>query len=263
MQPRRVIVHYHILKNAGTTVDAIFRRALGAEAIGHIEGPHPWTVVLRDELSRFIQQHAALRVASSHQARLPTPEIDGVAIYPVLFLRNPIDRAGSVYEYERALPADSPSLGAPIARERPFSDYVRWRLQDGNGAVIRNFQVVHLAARMTDMRTAIATGDDLAVARARLAALPVFGLVERFDASLSRMDAYLRPAIGASLAKDFQVENRSPRRKSTLNERLDDIRAELGEALYQELIEKNEQDLRLYAAAQTLFEKPPTFAPPS
>jgi hypothetical protein len=252
-----------MLKNAGTTVDAIFRRALGAEAIGHIEGPHPWTVVARGELSRFIQQHAAVRVVSSHQARLPAPEIDGVEIYPVLFLRNPIDRVGSVYEYERSLPADSPSLGAAIARERPFSDYVRWRLQDGNGAVIRNFQVVHLAGRMTDMRTAIATGDDLAVARARLAALHVFGLVERFDTSIARMDEYLRPAVGAPLGNDFQVENRSPRRKTTLNERMDNIRAELGEALFQELIEKNEQDLRLYTAAQTVFETPSMRAPPS
>jgi hypothetical protein len=256
---RRIVVHYHIFKNAGTTVDGVFRRALGVEAIGRIEGPHPWNTVANDDLKRFIQERIELRVVSSHQARLPAPEIDGVEIYPVVFLRNPIDRVGSVYEFERRIPANSASLGAAIARQNGLSGYVKWRLQDGNGAVIKNFHVVHLAGRLTDMRTATATENDFALARARLTALPFFGLVERFEASLSQMARYLHSSIGTDLNSDYQIENRSPGRKTTLNERIDDIRFELGETLYQELIEKNEKDLRLYKTALALVEMRPRF----
>lgn len=251
---RQIVVHYHIFKNAGTTVDTIFKRALAPGAIGGIEGPHPWSTLDRPALMAFIEQNPGLRYITSHQARLPAPEMPGVEVYPILFLRHPIDRVGSVYEYERKLPPSDRSIGAPIARGRSLAGYVHWRLQEGNGSVIRNFQVIHLAGRMTDMRYAIANDEDYELACARVARLPFFGLVDQFEASFRLMARYVRD-LGIHLTDNYTTENRSAARKTTLDERINDIRAELGDTLYNELIDKNVHDMNLYDEAKRLFGK--------
>jgi len=256
---RHIVVHYHLFKNAGTTLDSVLRQHFG-DACGAIEGARPWNTLAPADVAAYALAHPGLRAISSHQARLPLPEAAGVAFHPVLFLRHPIDRVGSVFEFERRQPPESPSLGARIAREQDFASYVRWRLTPGNGAVIRNFQVTHLSAREHDMRTAHATPADLAQACERLEALPFFGLVERFEPSLEKMRGYLSPYVG-DLSTRHTVANSSEGRKATLEERLRDIEAELGRELYERLQEENALDLGLYRHASRLFGSPEPDAP--
>ncbi|MGN2252458.1 hypothetical protein ACFWZ4_03720 [Frateuria sp. GZRe12] len=248
---RHIVVHYHLFKNAGTTLDAVLKQHFG-EACGAIEGAHPWETLAPDDVAGYAVANPGVRAISSHQARLPLPEAQGVVFHPVVFLRHPIDRVGSVFEFERRQPPQSPSLGARIAREQDFAAYVRWRLTPGNGAVIRNFQTTHLSARERDMRTAQATPSDLAQARDRLAALPFFGLVERFERSLEKMRDCLSPHVG-DLSTRHTVANSSEGRKATLDERLRDIERELGSGLYARLQEENALDLDLYRHASRLF----------
>lgn len=244
---RQIIVHYHIFKNAGSTVDDILTRNF-PDAWGAIEGAYPWDTVARQTLLEYALANPALRAISSHQARLPAPVHPGIEFFPLVFLRHPIDRVGSVYSFERRQPADSPGLGVPIARSQDLAGYARWRLADGNGAVIRNCQTVHLAGRERDMRTAVATDDDLRVAKQRLAELPFFGIVESFGESLKRMKAYLEHHLGP-LDWGHTVHNRSPERKATLDERIAELQSTLGPGLYAELLEKNAHDLELYEYA--------------
>jgi hypothetical protein len=248
---RHIVIHYHLFKNAGTTIDTVLHNHFG-DACGAVEGAHPWETLAPAEVAAYALANPALRAISSHQARLPVPEAAGIAFHPVVFLRHPIDRAGSVYAFERLQPPESPSLGARIAREQDFAAYVRWRLTPGNGAVIRDFQTTHLSAREADMRTARATQADLADACARLDALPFFGLVERFDESLDRMRTWLAPHVGALPAR-YTVENSSEGRKTTLEERLQEIATALGPDLYQQLLQENALDLRLYEHATRRF----------
>lgn len=248
---RHIVVHYHLFKNAGTTLDAVLKQHFG-EACGAIEGAHPWETLAPEDLAAYALANPGVRAISSHQARLPLPEAGGIVFHPVVFLRHPIDRVGSVFEFERRQPPQSPSLGARIAREQDFASYVRWRLTPGNGAVIRNFQTTHLSARERDMRTAQAIPSDLEHARDRLAALPFFGLVECFERSLEKMRACLSPYVG-DLSTRHTVANSSEGRKATLEERLRDIEAELGSGLYARLQEENALDLDLYRHASRLF----------
>lgn len=248
---RHIVVHYHLFKNAGTTIDTVLQNHFG-NACGAVEGAHPWETLTPADIADYARAHPDLRAISSHQARLPAPEAADMAFHPVLFLRHPIDRVGSVYEFERLQPPESPSLGARIAREQDFAAYVRWRLTPGNGAVIRDFQTTHLSAREADMRTARATTADLAEACARLDALPFFGLVERFDESLARMRTWLSPHVG-TLPVRYTVENSSEGRKTTLEERLREIATALGPELYARLLQENALDLRLYEHATRRF----------
>jgi hypothetical protein len=248
---RHIIIHYHIFKNAGSTVDSVLKKSFGDQC-GSIEGLNPWDTLRPDAILKYAIDSPNIKTISSHHARLPTPNFPNLAFHPLLFLRHPIDRAGSVYSFERRQPISSPSLGVKIAREKDFAGYVKWRLSDGNGAVIRNFQTVHLSGRQNDMRVAIATDSDLKDALKKISQLPFFGIVEFFDNSIERMNKYLSQYF-EHVDVNCSIANRSTERKNTLQERLDDVEIMLGSDLYQELLDKNALDMHLYDYALRLF----------
>ena len=249
---RTVIVHYHLFKNAGTTIDSILDRNFSGDAHGHLEGPYPWSTVRPNEVLDYALANPALRVISSHQARLPLPEHPSIAFLPVLFLRHPIDRFASVYEFERRQPADSISPSVPIARNGGLDTFANWVVERKATAVCRNFQVAHLAGAQSDMREARATHHDYLQALAHLRSLPFFGIVESFEDSMQLLKECLRPHVG-ELNLEFSIENFTPGRKATLEDRIAHIESELGPSLYRELLEHNALDLLLYHEAKKRF----------
>jgi hypothetical protein len=249
---RLVLVHYHLFKNAGTTIDGILARSFAGAAHGQIEGPEPWSTVSPQQLLDYVLTNPALQLVSSHQARLPVPTDPRVLFLPILFLRHPIDRFASVYEYERRQPVQSISPSAIIARDNDLRTFAKWTIGQDATAVCRNYQVIHLADAQGDMRFARATHEDYLQALKRLKELPVFGLVDSFEESLLGLQQLLRPHIGA-IDLDFIIENASPGRSRTLTERLDRIESELGSSLYRNLLEVNALDMLLYHEAQQMF----------
>lgn len=249
---RVVVVHYHLFKNAGTTIDTILARSFADQDRGHIEGPEPWSTVSAQQLLNFALDNPALRLISSHQTRLPLPQDQQVMFLPILFLRHPIDRFASVYEYERRQPADTTSPSAIIARDNDLAAFATWTIGREATAVCRNFQVIHLAGAQGDMRFARATHDDYLRALARLKELPFFGVVELFEESLQGLQHFLRPYIGA-IDLHFTIENANPGRLRTLEERLERIERELGPSLYRDLLEVNALDMLLYREGQQMF----------
>jgi sulfotransferase famil protein len=247
---RHVIVHYHIYKNAGSTIDSILKKNFGT-ACGSVEGPDAWDTLEAKDILKYALDNPGLKTISSHHARLPKPKAPNVMFHPLLFLRHPIDRVGSVYFFERRMPIDA-HYGAKNAHEKTLREYVRWRIGDGGDAAIRNFQTVHLSGRERDMRTAVATKPDLERALERLEDLRVFGIVELFRESMLRMKSYLASEFG-EIDTSFLVENRTADRKETVEERIDELRIALGPSLYDELLDRNSLDIELYEKARLNF----------
>jgi hypothetical protein len=258
---RTVIVHYHLFKNAGTTVDSVLERNFTVEQHGHVEGPLPWSTLQPEQVLDFAVDNPSVRAISSHHARLPLPQHQSIRFFPILFIRHPIDRFASVYEFERRQPEDSMSPSVSIARNGGIAEFARWVIGSDATAVCRNFHVIHLANAQTDMRTARATHEDYETALARLSALPFFGIVEDFDESLVRIKQQLKPLIG-EIAIDHLNQNVTPGRHATLAERLNHIEAELGESLYRDLLECNALDLLLYTQAKRMFSAARETLPP-
>lgn len=249
---RFVIVHYHLFKNAGTTVDGILNRNFADGEHGHIEGQHPWSTVSPEELLEFVASNPGLRAVSSHQARLPLPHHPGITFIPILFLRHPLDRFASVYEFERRQSPDSTSPSVAIAQSGGLREFAEWTVSREATAVCRNFQVIHLAGIQGDMRYARATHEDYLRALSALDALPLFGLVEAFDESIAAVSDLLRPAIG-EMKREIVIENSSPRRNGSLDDRIDHIKKELGDTLFRDLMEINALDMLLYESARDKF----------
>jgi hypothetical protein len=102
------------------------------------------------------------------------------------------------------------------------------------------------------MRFVRATREDYLTPLTRLKEVPFFGLVEAFDESLLGFQHLLRPHIG-EIDLAFTIENASPGRLRTLDERLYRIENEFGDALYRDWLEINASDMLRYREAQQLF----------
>jgi len=246
---RPVLVHYHIFKNAGTSIDESLRRSFG-DAWRTFEGAHATDVLPAARLRTFLEAGPDLRAVSSHLARPPLP---WPACCPIVLLRHPLDRARSVFEF---VCADRTQPGSDLARRVGFSGYLQWAMNGGHGGVvILNYQTVHLSSasfRAGSVLNARPADGDLDDACALLDSCDAVGLVDQFGPSI----ALFQQAYGRSFP-ELRLEphwcNRTRSHTGTLAQRVAEMRQELGEALFERFLDKNRLDFALYAFARERF----------
>ena len=176
---RTIILHYHLFKNAGTSVDAILKRNFPGKWVTRefpIKGENN-TALVED----WIRGTPEAVAYSSHTMMGPIPQVEGVRVISCMLLRDPIERIKSAYRFERTQNADT--WGAKLAKEHDFEGYVRARLARPGDRQCRNFQTYRLASLMPGK------GTELERAKRALAALSVVGRVEAFDAAMGRLKA--------------------------------------------------------------------------
>jgi len=243
---RRVLVHSHIYKNAGASIDRLLWQSFG-DAFAMLEPACGHHAIGHGVVQRFLDEHAHIKAISSHRI-YPPLRLPGAL--PILFLRHPIERARSVYRFARA---HSVTPDHKIARERDFCAYTRWSLAThGEGAVLRNHQVYHLSSAA--YRTAEPTEADLTEAKATLAALPAFGLVRRFEESCRLFNARYRPFLPAMRLANWS-ENTTGDPTITEADAIGQVCDELDDATYRSLLSANALDLELYAFAKLQFDR--------
>jgi hypothetical protein len=231
---RTVLIHYHLFKNAGTSLDEALKRAF----------PGGWTDyerqhrILGPELAELIAARPEVRAISSHNAWLPPPEMVGVRLIPIVFVRHPLDRVRSVYDFERSQQADTPS--ARVARTHDIGGYVDWRLTylDGTDRTIRDFQTMRLAPAGHGT-------DDLERAIDATERLAFVGLVETYGRSLRALREAIAPWIAIGRLRELH-SNATPGRNERLSARLARLRRDLGDELYERLAAANSCDLELW-----------------
>lgn len=268
--PRRrsIIVHGHMFKNAGTTFDWSLRRCFQDRFLDHRDDAK--MKLGATYLGPFLEENVRLRAISTHALQLPLPNVRNAKLIPAFFLRHPIERARSVYSFERRQPSNTP--GSRMAKQLSFAEYVRWRMGPDSPGTLRNLQtrccIPHV--RRQGRRS---IGDvELAVAMKMLTATPLVGVVDLFDESMVYMESVLKedfPDIDlAYIPQNIGHERIAKERKEPsfrmasifaldANQEKTERRARcvldsLGSELGQLLLEKNEQDLQLYRQARLL-----------
>lgn len=240
-------MHYHLFKNAGSSVDEILKQSFG-DSWKTFDKDRAEAKILPLEMAVFINHNAHARAISSHQVMPPLPQGD-FEVFPLVFLRHPLDRVRSAYlfEWKKQL-----GLSAP---KGSFADYVREKLESGSRGPIVNYQVYQLSnlahegdkpQHDKDLR------ERLTRAKEFLVGLPFFGLVEHYHESLVRLHFYLKYHFPELKVINHQI-NTSQDTSKQLEDKLMETRQELGEALYGELVDRNLQDLELYKFACTHF----------
>lgn len=241
---RPIVLHYHYFKNAGTSVDAVLQKNFpGQWATAEFAG------VKNDQaVAEWIKSHPDTVAFSSHTAQFPLPVVEGVEIFPVVFLRHPLDRIRSAYSFERKQASDS--LGARLAKQTDLAGYIRSRLDTPYDYQCRNFQTFRLAKLTAGPKVA-----ELDRAVAALHQLPFVGVVEYFDVSMARLEALLRPHIPHFRAAHAH-RNATGEGDLPLDGRIDALCKDLGASLFEELLEANMKDICVHHAATVRLTAP-------
>ncbi len=179
-----LVLHYHLFKNAGTSVDEILVRNFGPLWATE-EFPPCGMKSNVAAVETYLRGRPDLVALSSHTALLPVPDLGGRKVIPVLFIRHPIDRLKSAYEFERRQGADT--FGSRLAKESDFAGYLRGLLASPQNRQARNFQAHRLA-----FNDSPEVGREEERALRTLGSLEFVGLVEAFEASMQRLVALLR-----------------------------------------------------------------------
>jgi hypothetical protein len=244
---RPVLVHYHIFKNAGTSVDVALQRSFGSRWTT-FEGRHAVDVQTPEQLGRFLGERPEVCAVSSHLARPPLPFPECRAI---VFLRHPLLRVRSVQEFTRRNP-DHP--GCPVSQRGTLASYVKWALDavpGEGGGVIRDYQVRHLsdASWRVQERAVI---QDLHAAKSLIESWGIVGIVEDYKMSARRFQA-MYAAEFPDLDFVHVRANRTSAEIPDIEGQTQALREELGPELFERLVKANQLDLELYNWAVARF----------
>jgi hypothetical protein len=245
---RHVVIHYHLFKNAGSSVDAALKarlpwvtREFDADPVANAAGMAAW-----------LAEEETAQAFSTHTGQLPPPVVADCDVVPVIFARHPLDRIASAYTFERTQRDDG--FGATLARNTSLGGYIETRLSMPGDRQCRNFQTSRFAALYADDRP------ERERAVAAVEALPFVGLVEAFDDSLQDLQGLLGERGFGDLDLVPERHNVSRRGSNDLTQRLADLEAEVGSDLWSRLLEVNADDLALWEAAgkRHANSRPPT-----
>jgi hypothetical protein len=239
-----LILHYHLFKNAGSSIDVMLRRNFAARwQAQEFDPAGPRSNV--EAVTAYLKAQPQLLALSSHTALMPLPALEDRHILPVVFLRHPVDRLKSAYAFERKQGADTE--GARLAKALDFAGYLRTLLASPGHGQARNFQAHRLA-----FNAPASSGSQRERALHALDALPFVGLVEAYEASVAKLESLIRP-FAPGFRSVILRKNVGPKRADTLEERLAEIEAEIGTALYAELCAANDDDLALFASVRARY----------
>jgi hypothetical protein len=240
---RWVLLHCHIFKNAGSTIEYVFRRCFG-ERFATLHGPVEDSTVTGPALASFLDANPEIAAVSSHHLRYPLPVFAETILFDVCFFRNPLRRLWSLYTYFRTTDAaDDLARRARMVEAPAFFDL----LLREHPHLINDVQVNVLANGGAYTRPP--TAQDLRVAVDRVRQISVLGVVELFDESAVTAEYFLRPTFPA-LHFEYVPRNVSTTRNGAAAAPEDRFRAAIGEARYAQLERMNQLDLQLVAFAR-------------
>jgi hypothetical protein len=242
---RTVVLHCHIFKNAGTSVDVILRAHFRERWVSR-EFPVRPLISNADLTNAFVRSDDRIAALSTHTGDWWLGHgKDRLHVLPIIFLRHPIVRIRSAYDFERKQQADT--IGARLAKEHSFAGYVKARLAEPNDLSFRDFQ----ARRFATFRSRVVVNLRSA-ALAALDEIPYLGLVEEFEQSARKLEEYLKPHVPGITIHNARA-NVTDTSERSLDEKIAAIYDELGPTLSEELVEANAVDLELYDAGVRVF----------
>ncbi len=240
---RHVIVHFHMFKNGGSTIEAILDREFGGR-FATVHGSHANSALDDNDIAAFISAHPNVAALSSHHLRYPLPLIRRTVLFDCCFLRHPMDRLHSLYTYLRAAPAEQGVEDPILALSKSVGprEFIM-RLIEEAPHFVGNPQTLLIAAGGIFVRPLDETDLARAIETLRLMAVP--GLVNMFDESLVAAEHCLGPAFPKLRLHHIPQNVKRPSRK--LDQRLEELRTLWGADMYEELLRLNRLDLELYS----------------
>jgi len=244
---REIIVHYHLFKNAGTSIDKILEAAFGENWVSY----DPENRISANELVRIIEDKKDAQAISSHMVCSPLPDFakTKIKVLPIVFLREPISRIKSawLFEWKKQKNKDEP-IGT-------LSEYIHEKFKNPRANAIENFQTIRLSnldPSKTKCNSSVNDQSLLENSQKFIDRLDAFGIVEKFDWSLKLYeDRYSH--YSDCLKFENIKKNVTQDTTKTIDVRQAEIMEEIGKDLYTEVVMRNQLDIQLYAYASGKF----------
>jgi hypothetical protein len=254
---RFVILHYHFLKNAGMTVMDLLHSSFGA-GYGTIDTPDHDGHVSTEALLALLEGNTLLKAISSHQIRYPLPQVRGFLFFDVCFLRDPVDRLRSTYDYFREKPAAADPV-SEFANRLPLGEFIAtlvrempWYVGDAQVNLLAN-----------GIANDLPTAQDFDRAVAQMMRTSLLGVVDRVPESMAAGRHFLRSVFpelddGRAVAvggANVIAKNVTGGLEATLEARRDRVRDACDPSVYSELLQLNELDSKLLDLARAEVER--------
>jgi hypothetical protein len=232
---QNILVHFHIYKNAGTTIDWILQKTFGKNAQNVDDFDNPGRIIDWNVILDFLKANPDSESISSHQIRFPLPISDFFNFLPMVFIRDPLSRIFSIYGDQKRIGSNHElSIKAKTLSPKEFFE---WCFNSTN-KIMENSQTIFLQPNTP-------TQSPLEYAKKMILECSIIGITEKLDKSLVLAEEVLRrifPKIDLSYVK--QNVNPNNQTKKPIIEKSYNL---LGETLTNELISRNKLDLELYS----------------
>jgi hypothetical protein len=240
---KTLFLHYHIYKNAGTMIDRLFYGNPGGST--HLEADDPDQTLDNDRLLKFIEANPNVTQLTSHGIKPPRPQIPGCYVVDIVFLRHPVDRFRSIYDYARAETRDGPTERA--AKRLSMGDFASWMAEE----TPNNFYSPQTSIMGNGGSFFYPPGRvELEVAKSRTLEVRFLGTVELIPAAMFAASRYLRslaPQMNFFAFRD--PANTSGVPGTAFEDRVGRVKTELGPHRYERLLEALREDLALWECA--------------
>lgn len=240
---RFVLLHYHFFKNAGSTIEEILAHSF-FENYARLDTEHFDGVVTQEDLISFLGRHPGMKAVSSHQFRYPVPQVPGYIFFDLCFLRDPLDRIRSMYDYFREKPVPG-EPASDLASEQSIGGFITGLVKHHSYRV-SNVQVNMLANGIVNDPPADA---DLVRAIQVMLKTSFVGVVDCFQESLIAGQYFLRPVF-PNLALAQEPANVSNGFENALQVRTEKFRQACDPDVYAELVRLNALDSELVNRAR-------------
>jgi hypothetical protein len=260
---RLVILHHHIFKNAGSTLDSVLAREFNNDFVEFHTDVSDSGRVYPGQLLLYLDKNPNVKAVSSHHffgqdfySYLDYVQRNRYAFVDFILLRHPISRLASIYLYYQGVENGENPLQI-FAKNHNFSAFIQYVIDkhpnfsinpqvtifggDRYGVPPANKQLDHAIERML-----LATG---------------LGLVEQYDKSMVVAEYFLQPLF-PSLELNGKSQNISARTGiANYDGSLESIEREIGSVLFKEICRLNELDIQLWSAVSEEIERRKSFVP--
>ena len=229
-------MHYHIFKNAGTTIEWVlannFRRKFA-----RLDGKDRFFIITQNELLELLKSRPDIRAISTHTLFPPKPNIDGLHIHDLVLVRHPLDRLMSMYDFYHRANDKSDPLGEAARKLEP-EKFFAFLIQK-YPHLINNAQVNYLNGGRK-----IPRDPDLQRAIRVIEQFSIVGTADLFDMFMVSAEYALSPYFGA-LDFSYLPQNVAVGRSPELSSRLEILKDKCGLQFYERLRKLNKLDLEL------------------
>jgi len=247
---RMIIIHNHVFKNAGSTIDWALQRNFGNAFVDHRDDKDMKRGA--EYLEPYLLGNPWIKAVSTHHLSPPLPVIKGTQLLTIMMFRNPIERVTSVYNFERKQ-TNASTAGAKYARDHDLREYVLWRMRLDVPPTIRNFHIYRSISASVNWRKEVTEGDLISSMRF-VDSVQLLGLVDRFDESMVLFEDELRPFF-PNIDLSYRLQNAGQKMDVSCEKRIERLEHDIGEEAFKKLVGSNIYDIELYSYARKLFDE--------